>query len=428
MIRTEERVDQELEDLEERSALYLSLGPGQKALGGTIRQTDAKHQHALLSVVNQKTLELLMELAQQADVELRIIEPSLSALSRVLGHCGADADGPTLIVNVNDLGVEVGITHEGQLLLDYRPTGDLEPDQIAETITHHLSRLQRYCDRYVRFTNGRLDRAVLCGHSADLLELRDAFTHHGSIRAEVATPDEIDETWDFSNSDVDPSFCPALGAMLLRINNETSYTTPNLLERIASQSSGPLIPGLIKAFLPLAAAIALAAGAWVLVFQMQRGASETALQIATFERLRIEANELDDELSAARKLLSHYETVDLGLVGPQWHQLSTTITQCLPDDTWLESLEVDADGRVVLKANTYNAESMYKLRDWLRKYPGFSSVALREADAGESNAEDGAQAPGAPTSNVKTKAVTRFDIQCQLAGRISGEESDSASL
>ena len=58
-----EDVRREFAELEERSLRYLTLGPGPKALAGNTQQLDARHQHALLAVANQRTLDHLMQIA-----------------------------------------------------------------------------------------------------------------------------------------------------------------------------------------------------------------------------------------------------------------------------------------------------------------------------------------------------------------------------
>ena len=81
----EEVVRRELAQLEERSALYLSLGTGPKALAASVRQIDARHQHALLTVANKKTLETIVAAADRLGIEIDTIEPSLVAMSRCVG-------------------------------------------------------------------------------------------------------------------------------------------------------------------------------------------------------------------------------------------------------------------------------------------------------------------------------------------------------
>ncbi len=63
-----EDVRREFAELEERSLRYLTLGPGPKALAGNTQQLDARHQHALLAVANQRTLDHFMQIARQRSI------------------------------------------------------------------------------------------------------------------------------------------------------------------------------------------------------------------------------------------------------------------------------------------------------------------------------------------------------------------------
>lgn len=82
-----EDVRREFAELEERSLRYLTLGPGTKALAGNIQQLDARHQHALLAVANQHTLDDLIQIGEKVNLQIESIEPSLIALSRAQRTC-----------------------------------------------------------------------------------------------------------------------------------------------------------------------------------------------------------------------------------------------------------------------------------------------------------------------------------------------------
>ena len=81
---TSDRVRREIAELEERCQHYLALGPGSKALAASIRQVDARHQHALTTICNQKTLDAVVEAAGAAGLKLDCIEPSLVSICRLI--------------------------------------------------------------------------------------------------------------------------------------------------------------------------------------------------------------------------------------------------------------------------------------------------------------------------------------------------------
>jgi hypothetical protein len=67
-----EDVRREFAELENRSLRYLTLGPGRKSLSRCFQQLDARHQHAMLTVSSQRTLDLLLKIAGGVGVQNRI--------------------------------------------------------------------------------------------------------------------------------------------------------------------------------------------------------------------------------------------------------------------------------------------------------------------------------------------------------------------
>src|SRR6185295_1589179 len=104
---------------------------------------DARHQHALFTVTNERVLHTITGAAQAAGLVVETVEPALVALARAAGHTGQDADQPVMLVNLGEQRFEVGITHRGQLLLDYRPGGRSASDNVSEVLQLHLARLDR---------------------------------------------------------------------------------------------------------------------------------------------------------------------------------------------------------------------------------------------------------------------------------------------
>lgn len=419
---TEERVDKELDQLETRSTLYLTLGPGRKAVGGAIRQIDARHQHALLSVVNQKTLDLLLNISDSLQLEFELIEPSLSAVARFVGRTGSDSDGPTVIVNCLQKGVEVGISHKGQLLLDYRPTSAITAKEVAETLQKHLGRLQRYCDRYVRFTDGRLERVLLAGPRDQVRELSAAIEKTGGLEAQLLTPeDDCIESWTFQSETTPSRFAPTLGSLLLALpNSDDAVNAPNLLERLESQIVGPLLPASLRAFWPIAASIALVAVSWLAVGK-QRDATEILRhELSGFLPDQQQAQRVQGDLARDQNLLALYNGLGDGLHGPKWNQLATVVTQCLPDDAWLEEITVTSEGFVELKGSSFTEAGVFRFRSWLRRYPGFEQVILNQTE--DSHGADLQSMTQIGSKKEKIRSATRFDIRCRLAGRADRKE------
>ena len=113
---TAERIKHELDEITERSEHYIALGTGQKTITTHIRQLDARNQHALCVVANRKNLELIVQTATKAGVQVELVEPSLVALCRCLGRKGCDTKRPVLILDLGDQASAIGISHQGNLI------------------------------------------------------------------------------------------------------------------------------------------------------------------------------------------------------------------------------------------------------------------------------------------------------------------------
>jgi hypothetical protein len=211
-----DRILSELRSLRDRSAHYLSLGAGAKAISQSIRALDAKNSQAWLTVTNQNTLNHLNEGLEQAGLFADFIEHSMVANCRALGKIGGDSASPAIIIEPNDRGVDLGISYRGQLLFDYRPGGVGSKETIVQIVEQHLERIQRYCARFFRFAGGELNRVFLVGGPDDVEQVRSQFLNSRRLTAEIIDPTSVSSDWHFSESLVsNPDYVSPLGAALV---------------------------------------------------------------------------------------------------------------------------------------------------------------------------------------------------------------------
>ena len=128
---TENEVQQELEQLKARSGLYLSLGHGKKITASSIRQLDARHRHALMTVVNDKSFDILLEIEKRLGLEFDRIEPSLVSICRLIGQGGYDQKDPIIFVNMGDYGGQIGIRSK---VICYLTTGQLAGSRVIKLV------------------------------------------------------------------------------------------------------------------------------------------------------------------------------------------------------------------------------------------------------------------------------------------------------
>jgi len=397
-----DRVRHELGELEKRSALYLSLGHGHKSIGGCMRHVDARHQHALLSVVNEKTLNVLVEVASKVSLEIEVIEPSLVSLCRFLGRAEAEDDRPVIIVKMNERSVEVGISQGGQLYLDYRPAGREAPEGVAELIGRHLARLQRYCDRYVKLSDAKLDRVLVCGEAEGVETVRKAFSRHGKIDVELLRPTAIGDDATFLHEAAGPELTAAVGACLLGDPAATSTISPNLMERLKAQLHEPLLPALAKTLWPVAAVLVVAMGAWGMVATQRNHCNALEKRLAQYEVQQQRTRIVRQTIIKDQVKIDHLRRISSGVNHAAWNEIATGIGNCLPNDVWLDTINVSPEGRLSLTGASYSEDGVFEFVRWLRASPLVEHVALG----------------GTRSTGGRNGLATHFDIQCDIAGSI----------
>lgn len=392
-----DHVRRELSELERRSALYLSLGHGAKSLGGSIRQLDARHQHALLGVVNQKILDTLIDAGNRAGLNIDSIEPSMVSLCRLIGMIKRDDDLPAVVVSISEQGAEVGITHQGQLLLDYRPAGNETNRQIADVVAQHMSRLQRYCDRYLTFAKGKIQRVFICGDSDSTHDVCSALKEQSDLTIEVLNPSLLDDRWQFDEA-TDSNAMAALGTCYRVDFDDRGSAGPNLMQHMSSHAHQPLVPTLLRTFWPVAAALLVGMGAWIFVAQHQRTNDLLAQQLAPIEEQSQESRRIRGEALMHRVAIEQLKAVSSGLSDPSWHTLLTKIAGCLPEDVWLTDFQVDSQGNIALTGTSYTSDGVFEFHRWLEQFTEFRDVALISTR---------------PT-RARSGPALRFEIHCVL--------------
>ena len=107
-----EKVEDELQVLHERSNQYLMLGPGEKALARSLLPIDAKQIQGWLTVTNRGTLDVIVDTLEQANLKVDLIEHAMVSLCRAVTKMPHSDDSPTIIVELNERGVDVGVKGE----------------------------------------------------------------------------------------------------------------------------------------------------------------------------------------------------------------------------------------------------------------------------------------------------------------------------
>lgn len=406
-----EFVAQELRGLVDRSAMYLSLGTGTKVHAESVRTIDAKRQTARMSIANELTLMAVCEAASGAGLAVADVEHSMIGLCRVVGHTGIDQESPVLIVEIGQRGVELGISHRGQLLLDYRPGGMDVKDRIAETILRHRKRLQRYCNRVFHFPDGKISQVVVCGDPAETPQICEVFQNQGCLTAIALDAESLQQSWLIDEADLVPAqVLSCLGIALGQQMTVVERASPNLAGFYLNAHRGPLIPELARNAWPIPVVMVLVLLMWI--GNMFSGWKNEALreevesreaELAKVRMMQLKVLEADAKLEQA-------QFVKGKMFNPSVRQLIESIAGCMPEGVWLVELRIDKDGAIQLSGKSRGDQAIFELVNFLKKSPHLADVTLE----------------GTRPDRHQTESVTYFELKCKY-GNFNGGAQESGN-
>jgi Tfp pilus assembly protein PilN len=404
-----------LQQLEQRSRLYLSLGPGEKVMVSHTQSLDARHSHAAAAVCNQATLETIQAAAEAASLEISVIEPALSALNRAVTRLPETPTGAYLLVHLNPSGVEVGVCHEGQLLLDYRPSGRMAVSELPALLETHLSRLSRHVGRHLRAATPTINRIYLCGESELVQAATKQFGRQANLEVLPVRPADVRATWQLSEETAGEVSAAALGALLATYFPAGATDAPNLMKHLIDRKRQPLRPMLVRSALPLAATLLLAA-----MLGVVNSREEQSLQLMRNERdvlavKEARATELRLQLMAAKVKLNQLEKLAAKLPGELGDSLVVRLAECMPNDVWFSKAEIVNGQTIRLHGASYQEAGVYDFVRWLEQAPGMTEVALK----------------GTSPSSSATGPTTSFELELTFAevdGTVDVESSSTGLI
>ncbi len=397
-------VRQELKELEQRAGLYLSLGAGRKSVATTVAALDARHEYALAAVANERVIDGLLAILAEAGVRPGRVQPSLLALSRVLGRARRDADAPQLMVNLAEGSLELGISYRGQLLLDYCPGGRENADDVADIVAHHGNRLERYCARCLRQVGApahaaRLTGGYLFGSAEAVQAAQASFRRWGGLDMEVFDPLSINADWKFDRSRPGTEHVAALGSCLDAGDAPAQGYGPNFMDRVIARQRAKLLPLVLRNGWPVAAMLLLSVLGYGLNVVEQARCTELAHRMEEHEPARAATLRLQADIHRADVKTEHLRGIRQALVNPAWDNVLETIAHCLPDNVWLNRLEAGSQRNLTLSGASYGDEAAYELVRWLDQAPGMHDVQLEAMQS----------------RRLATGPTTTFDVKLNLA-------------
>lgn len=407
---TNDNVSHEVREIESRSRLYLSLGHGPKVVAGSIVQQDPRHQHATVSVVHRQTIEAILDVAKSVGLAVIAVEPTVISLCRLMGALRLDREAPSLLVCPGQSGVEIAVSFQGQLYLDYRPAGITQQEEIAEILVQHLERLQRYCRRHARVLQNAIASVYLTGERYRAEAIRQ------QLGDRLQMPVQILETVN-TESELTPllrtvpiSHYPAAGMGLLAIR-EYATPGPNLMDRLKSDHEEHVLKRAMKVFGPIAAAVLCAAVVWGYLFQQRWHLQQLEIQAAELEPIHRESLVLHSEMKQGRETLNVHQQITRQLRQPKIAKWVHALGSKVPQNTWLTSIAVDQEGDLSIEGNATAEASIYSYAEEIGHLPFVNRATV----------------DGAIPSATRSGPAVKFTIHCDIdAWENLKEDSDDS--
>ncbi|PQO30388.1 hypothetical protein DTL21_23815 [Bremerella cremea] len=365
---TNENVLHEIREIESRSNLYLSLGHGPKVVAGNIIQQDPRHQHATVSVVHRQTIEAILEISKSVGLSVISIEPSVISLCRLMGAMEVDREAPVLLMCPGQTGVEIAISYQGRLYLDYRPAGVAKQEDVVDALVHHLERLQRYCRRHARVMQASIASVYLSGDQQRLGPIYEQLASKLTMPVRVLKVASSSDAPSLMPDNLPQPYYPAAGVGLLAIR-EHATPGPNLLERLHADADDPIVPRILRLFTPLAAVLLVAAMVWSYLLEQRWELDQRVAEAAQFEPVHREALEIQGKLTRGRELLNVQKQISDQIPRPPMGAWLRQLGRDVPEDTWLTSMALDSRGDMTVEGASLAEASVFDYVQRIRQLP-----------------------------------------------------------
>ena len=398
---TSEHVRNELREIEERSRLYLSLGPGEKVIVVNTQPLDARHDYAVVAVCNRATLNSIYNTAMEVGLHVESIQPALVSVCQVVQRLPTTPSEPCLLMHLDEDSVEIGVYHEGRLLLDYRPGGRNGADNIGSVVHTHLSRLKRHTGHQLRCSPPEISTVYLCGKQESVTKAMESFQPYAQFQVRRIDPTEAKATWDISAGCEDPAMVPALGTLLSTYLPQDKKDAPDFMQHIVASAREPMGPILVRSVIPIAVTllIGLCGFAWNLL--EHRSITSLQDQLTKLDSVDLRSRELRLRLTAAERKHRELKKLIKGIEKKPMEQVVARIEHCMPSDVWLSDLTIQELDKILISGSSILESGIFDFVDYLGKVPEFNDVALRSTSPGNS--------PAGP--------VVDFSVEVNLDGR-----------
>lgn len=384
LLGSTEEVKSHLQQLQQRSQLYLLLGTGEKVIVSNSKPLDARHTYAVAAIANAKTIDAIYSASEQAGLFVDSIEPALVANSRVIGRLEGASIDPCLLIHIDKETVEIGVSQTGRLLLEYRPGNCDTSSELEEVVRTHLNRLERHIGRILKQPPPKLEKIYLTGEGEELLTAKIALAKIPGIHPIIANPQKVQATWVLTEGIEASTTITLLGSLLGTYLPPSETDAPNFMDHITAITREPIKPILIRSLIPLAAVLFLAVGIFFYNYRQHLLIDRLNTQLDALAEAQTQTRELQLRQAASLAKLAQLEFLFSQIKSPPHAEMMRRIARCMPSDVWVNSLLATSATMVELRGSSFLEAGVFDFVRWLELAPGLKNVALRSTKSSQS--------------------------------------------
>lgn len=371
------RVDEDVRTVNNRVQRYLSLGPGEKIVGRSREQLAPGVDYAVTAVVNRALIQEAYEALRSANLNISWVEPSLVSIARLLGRSGNGDEPPVLIADCSGGQWDIGIAHQGRLLLDYRPAAARSALGLREALLGHVERLRRFCDRHRAVAAGDLHDLLLCGSASTVQEAQHAFENQTTLCARVMEVPPAPDLYRLPPDDMQVDRTAAVAAVLPLLDKTCEASIPDMLVGVRRESELSRTSQWLRLAAPILLAAAILLPLWTLTAREREQLEIMNGMTYDIEDQLAEAQSRFQSLVAQRTFANHLKQIENTTCEPAWDELFTHVARCLPPEAKLNELRWQSGHELVLDGTLNDETMIFDIIGYLRRLPDIREVALQ---------------------------------------------------
>lgn len=378
----DKQVRTELRQTLERSVDYVQLGMGDRVVGEHLHSMEDGRVHGLLGVSASTTIDPLAKTFEQVGLDVQSIEPALVAATRIASIAGQINDEATLLVLVEEEGIDIGVASSGHLLFGCRPRSlagaEAGDSSRLSGLPRELERVARHCQRLFGMSE-EARRVVLFG-SNDLVQPHaKVIEHSGEFhveRSNVAQAARSILTIPLEDLVGSDGHATALGAAASLVRGSHGVVGPNLISKPETQHPPRLETAIRCALWPTLAAILIWGGVHLFQGRLETAEARLRIEVEASSPNEVRCRELQMQLTEAEQRAQRLSELVAKFGDRHWTTPLEAIHKCVPDRLWCNSVRQTATGHLTISGAAQDEEVVYEFRERLEDTPWLDSVSI----------------------------------------------------